>query len=131
MPKMSQAVCLRERWSEMSAFEAKDENRNPWKDQSTLPRVRRADAVLAFLALALCSFALACVRDDLIALITLPVLFLYVVLRVRTPGVVLVILACPFVGYLLSGGANISRQSCFVIRSASVVRSPLSSSGTV
>lgn len=88
----------------MSAADAKKENMNPWQDKEALPRVRKPDAVLAFLAMALCSFALACIGDERIALIVLPVLFIYVVVRARTPGAVLLILACPVVGYFLAGG---------------------------
>ena len=83
---------------------------NPWQSRSGFPRVHGANILLALLAVALCAFALTCAGDERIALIVLPVLFVYVVWSVRNPATVIHVLLCAVAAFLLGGsfvGASI------------------------
>ncbi|MBQ9784114.1 MAG: hypothetical protein IJW29_01300 [Clostridia bacterium] len=75
---------------------------NPWQDRSGFTRVHGANILLAFLTLALCAFALTCAGDERVALIVLPVLFIYTVLIVKTPATVIHLLLCAVAAFFLT-----------------------------
>ncbi len=76
---------------------------NPWQDRSGFPRLHGANILLAILAVALCAFALTCAGDERIALIILPMLFIYVVVSVKAPATVVHMLLCAVVAFFLAG----------------------------
>ncbi len=83
---------------------------NPWQNRSAFPRLHGANILLAILAVALCAFALTCAGDQRIALIVLPVLFIYIVLSVKNPATVIHMLLCAVAAFFLGGsfaGASI------------------------
>ncbi len=69
-----------------------EEMQNPWEKRVEFSRVKGAHIAAAMLVVALCALELACFAFEALAWIVLPVLFVYTVITVRSPGAVAVIL---------------------------------------